>query len=146
MTSAGLPHGYPFRFVDTVSEEAGADFSSGRVRARISANGRGAMGEAWRSPLLMAEAVAQAALLLEGGGSEAASRGYLAGLEGFEFARSPRAGDTLEIRVRLAGRFGAVAKFEGEVVSQEGESIARGAVLVRKGRDGSAAAREESGS
>lgn len=134
MASAGLPHVYPFRFVDTVLDEAGPDFAAGRVRARISANGRAAMGEAWQSPLLLAEAVAQSALLLEGGDSETARRGFLAGLENFAFARSPRAGETLEIRVRLAARFGAVARFEGEVLA-DGDAIATGAVLVRKARD-----------
>jgi 3-hydroxymyristoyl/3-hydroxydecanoyl-(acyl carrier protein) dehydratase len=135
MTTAGLPHTYPFRFVDTVLRPFDSGYSGGRVRVRVSANGRGATGEAWRSPLLLAEAVAQAALLLEGGDTEAARRGFLAGLEGFEFARSPRAGETLEIGVRLAARFGAVARFDGEVFA-EGEAIARGAVLVRKDRAG----------
>ena len=70
MGTEGLPQGYPFRFVDTVSEPADAAFSGGEVRVRVSANGRGAMGEMWRSPLLLAEAIAQAALLLEGGDPE----------------------------------------------------------------------------
>ncbi|HEY2798119.1 MAG TPA: hypothetical protein VGK26_09535 [Thermoanaerobaculia bacterium] len=144
MARAGLPHDYPFRFVDTVSRTAGPDFSDGRVRVRISANAWGAAGEAWRSPLLLAEAVAQSALLLEGGDAESARRGFLAGLEGFAFTRSPRAGETLEIRVRLAARFGAVARFDGEVRSLdegegEPEAIATGAVLVRKGGAGEAA-------
>jgi 3-hydroxymyristoyl/3-hydroxydecanoyl-(acyl carrier protein) dehydratase len=134
MARAGLPHAYPFRFVDTVWEEARPDFSGGSVRTRISSNGRAAMGEAWQSPLLLAEAVAQSALLLEGGDPDAARRGFLAGLEGFAFARAPRAGETLEIRVRLAARFGAVARFEGEVLA-DGDAIAKGAVLVRKERD-----------
>jgi len=129
-----LPHAYPFRFVDTVSATAGADFSDGRVRVRVSANGRGAMGESWQSPLLLAEAVAQAALLLEGGDPEAFRRGFLAGLDAFEFVRTPRAGETLEIRVRLAARFGAVVRFDGEVFGED-ETIARGSVLVRKERD-----------
>lgn len=133
MATAGLPHEYPFRFVDSVSQRPGPDFSEGRVRVRVSANGRGSMGEAWRSPLLLAEAVAQAALLLEGGDPEAFARGFLAGLDGFEFARAPRAGETLEIRVRLSARFGAVVRFDGEVFSEE-ERIAHGGVLVRKDR------------
>jgi len=136
MARAGLPHDYPFRFVDTVSQEAGPDFANGRVRVRISANAWGAQGEAWRSPLLLAEAVAQSALLLEGGDAESARSGFLAGLEGFAFTRAPRAGETLEIRVRLAARFGAVARFDGEVRSLEeadADAIATGAVLVRKG-------------
>ena len=136
MSRAGLPHDYPFRFVDTVSREAGPEFQDGRVRIRVSANSWGASGEAWQSPLLLAEAVAQSALLLEGGDAESARRGFLAGLEGFAFTRSPRAGETLEVRVRLAARFGAVARFDGEVHSvDEGDAgaIATGAVLVRKG-------------
>jgi 3-hydroxymyristoyl/3-hydroxydecanoyl-(acyl carrier protein) dehydratase len=143
MARAGLPHDYPFRFVDTVSQEAGPDFADGRVRVRVSANAWGARGEAWRSPLLLAEAVAQSALLLEGGDAEAARTGFLAGLEGFAFTRSPRAGETLEIRVRLAARFGAVARFDGEVRSldeADAAAIATGAVLVRKGAPPSAPA------
>ena len=139
MSRAGLPHDYPFRFVDTVSQEAGPELSgTGRVRVRISANSRASMGEGWRSPLLLAEAVAQSALLLEGGDVESKRRGFLAGLEGFEFARSPRAGETLEVRVRLTARFGAVARFDGEVLAvdeEESGAIARGAVLVRKGME-----------
>ena len=102
---------------------------------QVTANGRAAMGESWGSPLLLAEAIAQAALLLEGDGggdSEASRRGFLAGIEGFSVERSPRAGETLEVRVRLTARFGAVVRFDGEVWS-EGEQIARGAVLVRRG-------------
>jgi len=136
MARAGLPHDYPFRFVDTVSQEAGPGFADGRVRVRISANSWGAQGEAWRSPLLLSEAVAQSALLLEGGDAQSARSGFLAGLEGFAFARAPRAGETLEVRVRLAARFGAVARFDGEVRSldeSEADAIATGSVLVRKG-------------
>ncbi len=132
MAGDGLPHGYPFRFVDTVLRERNADFSAGTVRVRISANGRAAMGDAWTSPLLLAEAIAQAALLLEGGDPEIGRHGFLAGIEGFEAKRAPGAGETLEIDVRLAARFGAIVKFEGEVRSSEG-LIARGGILVRKG-------------
>lgn len=132
MAGDGLPHVYPFRFVDTVLRERNADFSEGTLRVRISANGRAAMGEAWTSPLLLAEVIAQAALLLEGGDPEIGRRGFLAGIEGFEAKRAPRAGETLEVDVRLAARFGAIVKFEGEVRSSEG-LIARGGILVRKG-------------
>jgi hypothetical protein len=84
MPTAALPHAYPFRFVDTVVEERDADFSRGVVRARISGNARGSMGAGWQSPLLYAEAIAQAALLLEGGDAAAARAGFMAGNEGFE--------------------------------------------------------------
>ena len=83
MTTAALPHAYPFRFVDTVSQRPRRRLSrAGARRIRVSANGRAAMGEAWQSPLLFAEAIAQAALLLEAGDAEAGRRGFLAGIEG----------------------------------------------------------------
>jgi 3-hydroxymyristoyl/3-hydroxydecanoyl-(acyl carrier protein) dehydratase len=127
-----LPHGYPFRLVDVVLEERNADFSRGRVRVSVTANSRAAMGEQWGSPLLLAEAIAQAALLLEGGDPELGRTGFLAGLDGFEAARSPRAGETLTVDVRLSARFGSVVRFDGEVTSA-GEQIARGGILVRRG-------------
>ncbi|MFN2387449.1 MAG: hypothetical protein ABR576_14390 [Thermoanaerobaculia bacterium] len=129
MTS--LPHVYPFRFVDVVLRERDAEFR-GTAAARISGNGRAAMGEAWRSPLLLAEAMAQSALLLEGGDPDIGRRGFLAGIEGFEAERAPRAGETLRVDVRLAARFGAMARFEGEVHSGEA-LIARGAIIVKRG-------------
>ena len=135
--SQELPHAYPFRFVDTVLEPRNADFSRGTVRVAVSANGRGAAGEAWQSTLLLAEAIAQAALLLEGGDPEVGRTGFLAGIDGFQAERAPRAGETLEVRVRLSARFGAIVKFDGEVFCGS-ESLARGSVLVRKGAPASA--------
>jgi 3-hydroxyacyl-[acyl-carrier-protein] dehydratase len=130
-----LPHGYPFRFVDVVLREKDAEFTGGTVAARVSANGRAAMGEAWGSPLLLAEAMAQSALLLEGGDADVGRRGFLAGIEGFEAERAPRAGETLRVDVRLAARFGAMVRFEGEV--RAGDAlIARGAIIVRRGEGG----------
>jgi len=134
-----LPHAYPFRFVDTVSTPADPAFAGGRVRVRVSANGRAAMGEGWPSPLLYAEAIAQAALLLRGEDPERGRNGFLAGIEGFSSERPPLAGETLEVSVRLAGRFGLVVRFDGEVLSGD-ETLARGSVLVREGADGPVAA------
>jgi 3-hydroxymyristoyl/3-hydroxydecanoyl-(acyl carrier protein) dehydratase len=134
MPSAAFPHAYPFRFVDTVSRPPAEGFA-GAVRIRLSANGRAAMGAGWASPLLYAEAIAQAALLLEGGDAEAGRRGYLAGVSDFESARLPLAGETLDVDVRLAGQFGSVFRFDGRVVSGE-ETLAKGSVLVRKGDKG----------
>jgi 3-hydroxyacyl-[acyl-carrier-protein] dehydratase len=132
LTAPILPHAYPFRFVGTVVRERNADFSEGTVSLRVSANGRAAMGESWGSPLLLAEAIAQSALLLEGGDADLGRRGFLAGLDGLELTRAPLAGETLSVDVRLAGRFGAMAKFDGLVRSGE-ETLARGSILVRKG-------------
>ena len=135
MSGAAFPHAYPFRFVDRVSQPPGAEFQDGRVRIRVTGNARAAMGETWQTGLLYPEAIAQAALLLESGDPEAARRGYLAGVTDLSIERAPRAGETLEISVRLHGRFGAMHRFEGEVRSGE-EVLARGSVLVRKGETG----------
>jgi 3-hydroxymyristoyl/3-hydroxydecanoyl-(acyl carrier protein) dehydratase len=131
-TDPALPHVYPFRFVDAVRERSGADSFGGSVSAQLTANARGAMGAEWGSPVLLAEALAQAALLLQGGDVEAGRKGFLAGIDGFEVLRRPQAGESLEVVVRLVARFGAVLKFEGEVKS-DGETVARGAILVRQG-------------
>jgi 3-hydroxymyristoyl/3-hydroxydecanoyl-(acyl carrier protein) dehydratase len=130
--SPELPHAYPFRFVETVIEPRNPDFFRGTVRVAVSANGRASAGEAWQSPLLLAEAIAQAALLLEGGDPEVGRTGFLAGIDGFQAQRAPRAGETLEVRVRLSARFGAIVKFDGEVFCGS-ETLARGSVLVKKG-------------
>ncbi len=134
-----LPHVYPFRFVDTVSTfpAVGADRPEGvpwrgEARARVSANAWAGRGGEWGSRLLLAEAIAQAALLLQGGDPETGRRGFLAGIDGFEAARAPRPGETLAITVEMTARFGAIVKFHGEVRADDG-TIARGAVLVRKG-------------
>jgi 3-hydroxymyristoyl/3-hydroxydecanoyl-(acyl carrier protein) dehydratase len=126
-----LPHVYPFRFVDTVLRPATSDFQ-GSVSARISAGARAVMDGAWASPVLLAEAIAQAALLLEGGDAEIGRRGFLAGIDAFEIHRTPEAGESLTIDVKLAARFGAVVRFEGEVRSGS-ETVASGAILVRRG-------------
>ncbi len=132
VSASGLPHSYPFRFVDAVLSPAGPDFAGGSVSARLTANGRAEMGAGWGSPVLLAEAIAQAALLLQGGNVDVGRRGFLAGIEGFEITRPPQAGESLQVHVRLTARFGLVVKFEGEVRSGS-ETVARGAILVRQG-------------
>ena len=132
MPGDSLPHAYPFRFVDRVLRPASPDFSRGRVSVRVSANARAAMGPEWLSPLLFVEAIAQSALLLEGGDAARGRQGFLAGIDNFTFTRAPQAGESLEVEVRLAGRFGPAVKFEGEVRSGS-ESIARAGVVVRQG-------------
>ena len=128
----GLPHAYPFRFVDVVRERSEGESFAGTVSTRLTANARGSMGERWGSAALLAEAIAQAALLLQGGDVEAGRKGFLAGIDGFEVFRMPEAGESLEVAVHLAARFGAVIKFEGEVRSGA-QIVARGSILVRQG-------------
>jgi hypothetical protein len=135
MPTAELPHAYPFRFADVVSAPADERFAGGRVRIRVAGNARAAMGERWQSPLLCAEAIAQAALLLEGGNAADGRRGFLAGIQDFRVSRAPEAGETLEVEVRLAARFGSLVRFDGRVSSTDGgEEVAVGSVLVRQGR------------
>jgi 3-hydroxymyristoyl/3-hydroxydecanoyl-(acyl carrier protein) dehydratase len=133
MVSAhGLPHAYPFRFVDKIVRPAGANFTEGSISTRVTAGARATTNGHWSSPTLLAEAVAQAALLLEGGDPDIGRRGFLAGIDDFEIHRLPEAAESLTIHVRLTARFGAVVKFYGEVRSGS-EIIARGAILVRRG-------------
>ncbi|HEY3122849.1 MAG TPA: hypothetical protein VGK70_02175 [Thermoanaerobaculia bacterium] len=132
VSTPDLPHSYPFRFVDAVLRPAGADFTEGSVSTRLTANSRAAMGAGWGSPALLAEALAQAALLLQGGDADIGRRGFLAGIEGFEVTRLPQAGESLQVDLRLTARFGSIVKFEGEVRSGS-ETVARGAILVRQG-------------
>lgn len=129
---AGLPHTYPFRFVEAVTRRSEGETFGGTVSARLSANARGAMGAEWGSPLFLTEALAQGALLLQGGDVDAGRKGYLAGIDGFEILRRPQAGESLDVSVRLSARFGAVVKFDGEVKSGA-ETVARGSILVREG-------------
>lgn len=129
---ARLPHRYPFRFVDTVVSERDEGFTRGTVATRVAADGRAAAERGWGSPMLLAEAIAQAALALERSDPESQSRGFLAGIDAFEVSRVPEPGESLEIDVRLAARFGAIVRFEGVVRSGE-ERIAAGTVIVRQG-------------
>src|SRR5215467_12666676 len=120
-----LPHAYPFRFVDQIVEQRDETFSRGRVRLAVSAGQRAASGGEWGSPLMLAEAIAQSALLLEGGDAEIGRRGFLAGLEAFSALRAPRPGEMIDVDVRLSARFGSLVRFSG-VVTSGGEEIARG--------------------
>lgn len=125
-----LPHEYPFRFVETIRENAGP--SSGTVRAAVTANGRRTEGGAL-APLTMAEMIAQASLLLTGDDPEAGKNGFLAGISDFAVERAPEAGETLTVEVRLAGHLGPVVKFEGTIRDDAGAAVGRGSVTVRRG-------------
>jgi predicted hotdog family 3-hydroxylacyl-ACP dehydratase len=125
-----LPQAYPFRFADRTLERTGP--ASGRVRAAVTANARGAAGGTLGAHFV-GELMAQAALLLEGGDPETAKGGFLAGFPELSGERLPAAGDILTVEVRLAGRLGNVVKFEGTVRDGAGAGIARGSFLVKRG-------------
>jgi 3-hydroxyacyl-[acyl-carrier-protein] dehydratase len=127
-----LPHAYPFRFVESVVREQNERHQDGEVSAAVTVNQRACSGREWSSPFLLAEVIAQSALLLEGGDAQIGRSGFLAGLDNFAFHRAPSPGEELSVRVDLVAAYGLFAKFSG-VVSAAGEEIARGDVLVRRG-------------
>lgn len=132
-----LPHRYPFRFVDTILEARDESFSRGRVSMTVSAGQRACSGPAWVSPLLLAEAIAQSALLLEGGDPEIGRTGFLAGIDGFAVDRAPFPGERLSVDVALVARYGPVVKFFG-TVRGGAERIAAGEIVVRRGEEAGA--------
>ena len=132
MALAPLPHVYPFRFVDTVARERDESFSTGTVELIVSAGQRACSGSRWPMPLLLAEVIAQSALLLQGGDPAVGRGGFLAGISNFRAERGPEPGERLAVDVTLVARFGPTVKFRG-VVRSRGEELASGEILVRHG-------------
>ena len=133
---AELPHRYPFRFVDTVLEARDETFSRGRVSMTVSAGQRACSGDAWSMPFLLAEAIAQSALLLEGGDPGIGRTGFLAGIDAFAVDRSPEPGERLSVEVSLVARYGPIVKFSGTIRGEPGR-VASGEIVVRRGEAGS---------
>jgi 3-hydroxymyristoyl/3-hydroxydecanoyl-(acyl carrier protein) dehydratase len=125
-----LPHAYPFRFADRTLERTGP--AAGRVRALVSAGGRGTSG-GMLERALVGELMAQAALLLEGGDPQIGRSGFLAGFSDLIVEREARAGDALTVDVAMSGRMGPVARFDATVRDDTGSLVARGSFTVRKG-------------
>lgn len=126
-----LPHRYPFRFADRTAERTGE--GSGSVRAVLSSGGRAASA----GPLpagLAGELMAQAALLLSETDADLGRSGFLAGLSDVVVVRPPGPGDVLTVSVSVAGRMGAVVKFDALVHDGDGALVARGSITVREGR------------
>lgn len=124
-----LPHRYPFRFVDRTIERTGT--GGGRVSALLTAGGRAACG----GPLsagLVGELMAQAALLLSGGGPEPVGGSVLAGFSDLVVESAPEPGETLTVRVGVAGRVGPVVKFEAAVHGSGGGRVASGTFTIRQ--------------
>jgi len=132
---AELPHRYPFRFVDTVLEARDETFSRGRVSMTVSAGQRACSGDAWAMPFLLAEAIAQSALLLEGGDPEIGRTGFLAGIDAFAVDRCPEPGERLSVEVSLVARYGPIVKFSGTIRGEPGR-VASGEIVVRRGEAG----------
>ena len=125
-----LPHAFPFRFADGVVRRTGP--AEGRVRACVTANASAVRATGFPTAVL-AELVAQSALLLQGGDAALGRKGFLAGLSDFSIERLPAAGDVLTIDVAIAGRLGDTVKFEGVIRDAGGCAVARGCVTVKQG-------------
>jgi len=118
-----LPHRYPFRFVDRVVD--------GRGWVRLTANSaRGRAGDGWNVAWLV-EAIAQAAALVLADGEPGAAGGelVLAAVDQAELTAAPDPGATLEVAVRLEGRFGRLSRIRGEV-RQDGRPIGKAALVL----------------
>ncbi len=131
MSFETLPHAYPFRFVDRTVDRTGEE--SGSVRAVVSAGGRAA-ASGRLSAGIVAELMAQAALLLSGTDEDLGRTGFLAGLSDVKVVRPPAPGDSLTVKFSVAGRMGAIVKFDATIRNGGGELVATGAVTVREGR------------
>lgn len=125
-----LPHAFPFRFADGVELQTGP--AEGRVRASVTADAAAVRATGFPTAVL-AELVAQSALLLQGGDAALGRTGFLAGISDFSVQRLPVPGDVLTIDVSIAGRLGDTVKFDGIVCDADGGAIARGSVTVRQG-------------
>jgi len=125
-----LPHAWPFRFADRTVERTGP--GSGRVRAVVSANGRGASAGEMPGGLV-GELMAQSALLIEGGDPALGRSGFLAGFSDLSIERPARPGDALTVDVALSGRLGPVVRFDATVRDEAGGVVATGSFTVRKG-------------
>jgi hypothetical protein len=125
-----LPHAFPFRFADGVVLRTGP--AEGRVRACVTANAQSVRGTGFPVAVL-AELVAQSALLLQGGDAALGRKGFLAGVSDFSVERLPVAGDVLTIDVAIAGRLGDTVKFDGVILDAHGGAVARGSVTVKQG-------------
>jgi len=126
----GLPHRFPFRFVDP-PRGVGAE---GSVRLRLSVNDAIPRGAGSYPPTLLLEILAQAAL---GAPSEGEVReeqiGYLGGIDNARFMpplieRPLSPGDTLEALVERRGAFGRTLKVRAEL--RRGEELLVEAEMV----------------
>jgi len=119
----GLPHRYPFRFLEA---------SPGEVEIRfLSTAGAGASRGEPLPPWVLLEAMTQGVGLLLGRGDPPG--GFVVQIRRYRAPRPVRPGDTLRIEAELVKRMGPV--FQGRVrAMNEGKLSATGFFTVREGR------------
>lgn len=115
-----IPHRAPWLLVDRVIS---VDAEKVEAEKRLS-QGDPLVGESL-GEMLVVEALAQTAACLEGS-ERGAHRGMLVAASGFQFARRPRAGETLSLSAERLAKMGALAKVRarariGEELITEGE-------------------------
>lgn len=144
----GLPHAYPFVFVDRVErdDDSSPEDSGNRAILGVTAGADTAAQNAASLPAtLLLEAMAQATLALmladapegedEGEGGE--GRGLLVGIDEATFDESliqqpPRPGDRLVSRCEVRGRFGRMAKVAAWM-ERDGVRVASAEILLAGG-------------
>lgn len=108
-----LPHAYPFRMLDTAQQ-----LDPGRWAVVLKNVSRGdplVDSDGVLPPVLLAEAMAQAAGLVVAGPSAAVVPAMLARIDRFRCSTRAVAGDQLLVTVRLIKRFGAMVKVRASV-------------------------------
>jgi 3-hydroxymyristoyl/3-hydroxydecanoyl-(acyl carrier protein) dehydratase len=126
------PHRFPFELVDREVDDA--------AHLAPTAGGWWLRGTSDLTLPWIVEATAQAAArILAAPESPAGGRLALAGIDDARLSRAVAAGERCELRVRLAGRWGGLAKVEGEVLA-DGASIGRLGLLLATPAEGAAVA------
>ena len=122
-----VPHRYPFRWIDTRSDD--------RARLRLTQVGSARDAAALPSTLVL-EILAQGALALLAGGGETPKEAILAAIDD---ARLPspdqplRPGDTLEVEVRSRRGLGSLLRLE-TVLWRDDEVVASARLTVAQGK------------
>lgn len=118
-----LPHEYPFRLTERLDGD--------RVGVRVSSGAAWMRGAGPLPAVLAIEILAQAAILLLPSLS-GAGKGLLAGVDHAEWLAPPTAGDSLEARIEVEGKFGALVKVRGKLIAASGETVASASLLLAR--------------